>query len=87
MDSVQCVIEEKGILLTGEEHLNHTLGERLRSARVDRGLTLRQLSSRTSLSAGLISQVELSRSNPSVATLFKLSRALKVRLSELFTGF
>ena len=86
-DCVQTAIKEKGYSLTLEDRLNTSLGERLRQARNERDLTLRQLSSRTGLSVSLISQIELARSSPSVATLFKLSRALKIRLSELFSGF
>ncbi len=63
------------------------LGERLRRARFERRLSLRQLSSRTGLSASLISQIERSYSSPSVATLFKMSRALRLKLSDLFAGF
>ncbi|MEE8143323.1 MAG: helix-turn-helix domain-containing protein [Planctomycetota bacterium] len=86
-DCVQTAIEEKGYFLTMEDRLNYTLGERIRAARTERGLTLRQLSRRTGLSVSLISQIELAKSSPSVATLFKLSRALKVKLNELFSGF
>ena len=86
-DSIQSAIEEKGYLQSMEDRLQRLIGERLRQARVERDLTLRQLASRTGLSVSLISQIELARSCASVATLFKLARALKVKLSELFAGF
>lgn len=86
-ECVQKIIEEKGIVLSPEARLNQAVGERIRQARLDRALTLRQLANRTGLSTSLISQIELARSSASVATLLKLSRALKLRLSEIFAGF
>ena len=86
-DCVQTVIEEKGYLQSSEDRLHRTLGERLRRARVERDLTLRQVSNRTGLSVSLISQIELAKSCASVESLFKLSRALKVKMNEVFAGF
>ncbi len=86
-DCVQSAIEEKGYFLAIEDRLKSTLGERIRESRTDRGLTLLQLARRTGLSVSLISQIELAKSSPSTATLLKLSRALKVKLTELFAGF
>ena len=86
-DSVLNVIGEKGYLQSPEDRLQRTVGERLRKTRVGRDLTLRQLSNRTGLSVSLISQIELARSCASVGTLFKLSRALKVKMNDIFAGF
>lgn len=80
----EALIEEKGYTRARPDQPNHLLGERLRRARQERSLTLRQLSNRTGLSVSLLSQIELARSSPSVATLFKMSRALKLAMSDLF---
>ncbi|MEM7167692.1 MAG: helix-turn-helix domain-containing protein [Planctomycetota bacterium] len=86
-ECVQRAIREKGYAQSLETRLLETVGERLRRIRQDRNLTLKQLAHRTGLSVSLISQIELARSSPSLSTLFKVSRALRVRLEELFSGY
>ena len=76
-----------GELQSAEDRLHRTVGDRLRKTRTEKDLTLRQLSNRTGLSVSLISQIELAKSCASIDTLFKLSRALKVKLNEIFAGF
>ncbi|MFQ5655613.1 MAG: helix-turn-helix domain-containing protein, partial [Planctomycetota bacterium] len=68
-DSVQSAVEEKGFFLSQEDRLRHSLGTRLREARAERGLTLQQVANRSGLSVSLISQIELAKSSPSVASL------------------
>jgi DNA-binding XRE family transcriptional regulator len=48
------------------------MGDRLREARVSRGLSLRGLAERVGVSPSLISQVETGRAKPSVSTLYAL---------------
>ena len=59
------------------------LGDRLRKARVSRGLSLRALAERLGVSPSLISQVERGRAKPSVNTLYAMARELEVSLDEL----
>jgi transcriptional regulator with XRE-family HTH domain len=59
------------------------IGERLRTARLSRGLSLRGLAERLRVSPSLISQVETGRARPSVKTLYALARELDVSLDEL----
>ena len=59
------------------------MGERLRSARAARGLSLRELAGRLGVSASLISQIETGRANPSVSSLYALAAELDVSLDEL----
>ncbi|HXG40462.1 MAG TPA: helix-turn-helix transcriptional regulator, partial [Candidatus Limnocylindrales bacterium] len=59
------------------------IGERLRAARRARGLSLRELAARLSVSPSLISQIERGRANPSVSTLYALVSELDVSLDEL----
>ena len=61
------------------------LGERLRSARVRRGLTQEQLATRVALSSRFIAKVELGGGNISVARLRELARALDLPI-ELLTA-
>lgn len=62
------------------------MGERLREARQQRRLSLRDLAERLGVSASLISQIETGRANPSVSTLYALVAELDVSLDELLFG-
>lgn len=60
------------------------IGIVLRQLREARGYTLKELAARSKLSIGFISQVERGQTDPSLASLKKLSTALNVKISELF---
>ena len=59
------------------------LGARLREARTQRGLSLRSVAQSLGVSASLISQVEIGKTQPSVATLYAMANHLGVSLDEL----
>jgi transcriptional regulator with XRE-family HTH domain len=59
------------------------MGDRLRAARTERGLSLRALADRVSVSPSLISQVERGLARPSVNTLYAIARELDVSLDGL----
>ncbi len=59
------------------------MGERLRTARRSRGLSLRVLAERLGVSPSLISQVETGRAKPSVSTLYAIASELGISLDEL----
>lgn len=59
------------------------VGERLRAARKERGLSLRELALRIGTSPSLISQIETGRARPSVSTLYSLAGELGVSLDDL----
>ena len=61
----------------------HEVGPRLRAAREARGITLRRLSKSVGISASALSQIETSRSRPSVSTLYRLVSELGLSLDEL----
>jgi transcriptional regulator with XRE-family HTH domain len=60
------------------------IGTRVRSIRRRDGITLEQLAERTGLNKGYLSRIECGEKSPSIATLLKLSAALKVSMSQLF---
>lgn len=60
------------------------LGERLRSAREARRLTLEAVAERSGLTKGYVSKVERSQATPSVAVLIKLCGALDLSIGDLF---
>jgi transcriptional regulator with XRE-family HTH domain len=59
------------------------MGDRLRVARLARGLSVRRLAQRLEVSPSLISQVETGRARPSVNTLYAIASELGLSLDEL----
>src|SRR5690606_19351799 len=59
------------------------IGERIRSVRQARGTSLRALAREANVSASLVSQIETGRLRPSVSTLYAITGALGVPLSDL----
>lgn len=82
--TLEQILREKGLLTDPEEQLLATIGKNIRRLRKDRSLTLKQVSRRTGLSVSLLSQIERAESSASVSSLFKLARALDVKLTTLF---
>ena len=60
-----------------------SLGPKIRDLRLRRSMTVQQLGDATGLSKGFISQVENSRTSPSLATLQDLARALETSVAYL----
>jgi transcriptional regulator with XRE-family HTH domain len=58
------------------------LGGRLKRLREDRGVTQQQLAKKSGLSHGYIARLEIGMHNPSLSTLAKLAKALKVSVAE-----
>jgi len=65
-----------------EEALGAVIAERVREFRLHLGLTVGQLAELTSLSKGMLSKIENAQASPSLATLARLSGALKVPVTE-----
>ena len=62
------------------------VGERLRAARSDRGVSIRALARDLGVSASLISQIETGKSQPSVSTLYALTTALGISVEDVFAA-
>lgn len=58
-----------------------SLGDELRRARTDAGLTQEELAGKAKLDRAYISQLENDRKSPTVDTLFRLCRALGIKAS------
>lgn len=66
--------------------MNASVGERIRSLREQRGLSVRKLAERTGLSTALISQVERNITDPSLQTLRAVAKVLQTPLFDLFAA-
>ncbi|PIV24972.1 MAG: Cro/Cl family transcriptional regulator, partial [Deltaproteobacteria bacterium CG03_land_8_20_14_0_80_45_14] len=60
------------------------IGKKIRDLRKKAGLILQDLSDRTGLSKPLLSQIEKEVVSPPIATLLKISKALKVNIGFFF---
>ncbi|WP_326910607.1 helix-turn-helix domain-containing protein [Sedimentibacter sp. MB31-C6] len=63
------------------------LGEKIRSLRQKYKMSIEQLSEKSGLSKGLISQIERDITGPSVASLWKISKALNVTMNYFFNEY
>ncbi|MBO3750133.1 helix-turn-helix transcriptional regulator [Streptosporangiaceae bacterium NEAU-GS5] len=62
------------------------VGARLRTKRESLGMSLRRLGRELGVSASFLSQIELGKGRPSVATLYMICTALDLSLDELFSN-
>lgn len=60
------------------------LGKQLRLIRKEQDLTQEQLAEKIGVHPTYVGKIEGGKSNPSTIMLFKLSRALRVKLSKVF---
>jgi DNA-binding XRE family transcriptional regulator len=61
------------------------IGKKIKALRIQKQLTLAQLAQKSGLSTGVLSQVERDLSTPRVTTLQKISKALNISLSSMFS--
>jgi transcriptional regulator with XRE-family HTH domain len=59
------------------------LGARLKSIRLQKGLTVRELARKAGCSASFISQLELNQASPTIANFEKICGALKMSLVDM----
>jgi len=82
---IRC-LENKGLLRMTEEALRESLGNVIRDRRKGQKLTLQQMSDRTGVSLGYLSQIELGKNSASIETLYRICLALGMKMSDLFTA-
>src|SRR5260370_913709 len=81
-----AVVSPLGTDGTLEEARGPIIAERVREFRLQLALTVGQLAERTGLSKGMLSKIENAQASPSLATLARLSEALKVPVTAFFRG-
>lgn len=69
--------EQKGVFI-------YEVGQRLRSLREERSVSLRELARQSGISANALSMIERGLTAPSITTLAKLSQALEIPITALF---
>lgn len=63
--------------------LQQKIGERIRVLRESKGISQQDLAAACNFEKGNLSRIEAGRSNCTIKTLYKISKALEVRISEL----
>ena len=84
---IERVMKRKGLTRSPEEELHKVIGSTIRKLRKERGLTLKQMARRTSLSVSLLSQIERAESSASISSLYKVALALDTKITRLFGEF
>lgn len=82
---IRC-LESKGLLRMTEAALRESLGATIREKRKSLGFTLSNMSERTGVSLGYLSQIELGKNSASIETLYRISLALGIKMSDLFAA-
>jgi transcriptional regulator with XRE-family HTH domain len=67
-----------------KEALSVDVGTRLRQLREEHNISMRGLATKSGLSANALSMIERGKTSPSVSTLYKLSEALGIPITEFF---
>ncbi len=87
VSTVRVQLARRGVMLEDPEAaLHRTIGRQVRQVRERQGMTLRQLARRTGLSISMVSQLERAETAPSLVSLYRVARALRVRLAELVSA-
>lgn len=68
-----------------KEALSVDVGQRLKQLREEQNISMRGLAVKSGLSANALSMIERGKTSPSVSTLYKLSDALGVPITEFFS--
>src|SRR5471032_2479934 len=67
----------------GRQSLRDDLGQRLRKAREEKKIGLRELARRMGVSPSLISKIETGKTEPSINTLFAIVSELELSVNEI----
>ena len=67
--------------------MRYCFGEKIRTVRERRALTLREVADRAGVSESLVSQIERNRVSPAIDTLLALTDALDIDLEYLFSDY
>lgn len=68
---------------TTHRHILETFGSKMQKVRQSKGITQEELASILSMHRTYIGLIERGERNPTIRTLYKIAKALKVKASEL----
>jgi transcriptional regulator with XRE-family HTH domain len=65
------------------DQLQEKIGERIRQLRETKGISQQNLAAFCNFEKANLSRIEAGRTNPTISTLYKISQALEITISEL----
>ena len=68
---------------TTHKHILKKFGEKMQKVRKEKGVTQEELAGRLSMHRTYIGLIERGERNPTIRTLYKIAKALKVKASDL----
>jgi transcriptional regulator with XRE-family HTH domain len=68
------------------EDIEVNVGERVKMAREERGLSIDDIAQRTGMDSGLINQIEKGKTAPPLGDIIKLSKALDMKMGYFISG-
>jgi len=77
-------VKRKKRKLIFDENGLRAFAEQLKAVRNEKGFTQEKLSNESNLTLSQIARIETAMINPTLSTIFKIARAMKVPLPELF---
>lgn len=66
-----------------KEQIQINVGNRIRQFRESKGISQQVLAAMCNFEKGNMSRIEAGRTNPTIYTLYKISQALEIKISEL----
>ena len=63
--------------------LQYKIGKRIRDLRESKGISQQNLAAVCNFEKANLSRIEAGRTNPTISTLYKISQALKITISEI----
>ncbi len=73
--------------MTAEQQFLSSFGKRLPTIRKRKGITQEKLADLTEVHRTYIGFIEQGKRNPSISNVYKIAKALKVSLKELFEAY
>ncbi len=66
-----------------EEQIQKIVGNRIRLLRESKGISQQILTAMCNFEKGNMSRIEAGRTNPTIYTLYKISQALEIKITEI----
>jgi transcriptional regulator with XRE-family HTH domain len=66
-----------------KEQLQKIIGNRIKMLRESKGISQQVLAAMCNFEKGNLSRIEAGRTNPTLMTLYKISRALEIKVTDL----
>jgi transcriptional regulator with XRE-family HTH domain len=67
------------------DNLRLQVGKKIRSTRLEKGLTMRAVADAVGMEENNYSRFEKGRTNPTLKSLFKICQVLEINMKDLFT--